>query len=136
MFKKEGVMSEHEIRNKLRKICGDLDRLAGRVGPAGRASAVLAPLMLGAGIALIACDSEVETTGGEGGTATTTTTTYTGSSTLYGVGGAGGYAPPPYGVGGWGGSTSDYGVAGAAPPYGVGGYGAGDSGGGGGAGGA
>jgi hypothetical protein len=114
-------MGERDIRDKLLRVCGRLDQLAGRVGPAGRASAVLAPLMLGAGMAMLACDGDVETTGdgGAGGT-TATTTTLTGTSTVYGVGGG---QVPPYGVGGWGGSTSEYGVAGAPPPYGVGGSG-------------
>ncbi|MBW2527883.1 MAG: hypothetical protein JRI23_27120 [Deltaproteobacteria bacterium] len=107
-------MGERDIRDKLRRICTDLDRFAGRNGPAGRASAVLAPLVVGAGIALVACGGDVETEDGDGGSGATATATGTGQ---------GGYYPPPYGVGGWGGSQSDYGVGGVMPPYGVAGWG-------------
>ena len=123
-------MSERDIRDKLRKICADLDQFAGRTGPVGRAAAVLAPLVVGAGMALVACDGDVDTQEGDGGSGAATTTTGTsvgGASSLYGIGGGqaggwggsqsdygvGGGQPPPYGVGGWGGSQSDYGVGGA-----------------------
>jgi hypothetical protein len=118
-------MTEQDIRERLRNICDQLDRVAGRVGPVGRASAVLAPLVLGAGMALLACESTVDQPTGQGGsgaatTSSSTSTTSTnsgGMSGAYGVGGWGA-APPPYGVGGaygvagWGGSVSDYGVGG------------------------
>ncbi len=116
-------MSERDIRDKLLRICDDLDRFAGRTGPVGRATALLAPLVVGAGMALVACDGDVETKEGDGGSGAATTTSTSGgaSSSLYGVGGG---QPPPYGVGGWGGSQSDYGVGGGQPPpYGVGGWG-------------
>jgi len=108
-------MSERDIRSKLLDICGDLDRAAGRVGPVGRATAVLAPFVITAGLGMVACDDETES-GGDGGSgnATTTSTTTSGSGgwggsvSFYGVGGE-----PSNGGGGWGGSQSDYGVGGA-----------------------
>ena len=103
-------MSERDVRDKLRRICAELDQFAGRTGPVGRATAVLAPLVVGAGMALVACGGDVDTEEGDGGSGAATTTSMGGASSLYGVGGG---QPPPYGVGGWGGSQSDYGVGGA-----------------------
>lgn len=112
-------MREQDVRGKLLRICAQLDQATGRIGPVGRASAVLGPLMIGAGMALLACDGDVDTSGGWGGSQsdygvggyTTTSTTATGTST----------GTTTSSSGGWGGSTSFYGVGGAA--YGVGGWG-------------
>jgi hypothetical protein len=92
------------------------------VGSVGRAGAVLGPLMIGAGIALLACEGDVDSKGGQGGSGAATTTSSSqaaGEGPVYGVAG---YAPPPYGVGGWGGWGTAYGIAGAMPPYGIAGF--------------
>ena len=108
-------MSEQDLRHKLSAICEDLDRCAGRVGSPGLSGALLS-MVLGAGLAVTACGSDVE--GGEGGSggAGAWTSSGTGAqSTAYGMpGGWGGYAPA-YGV--------DGGYGGIAPAYGVGGFG-------------
>jgi hypothetical protein len=55
-------MSELEIRAALKKICADLDLRARTI-----ARGAVIPLALGAGIALVACDTKDETETGAGG---------------------------------------------------------------------
>lgn len=128
-------MSERQIRDKLARLCAELDRHAAAAGPI----AVTGALMLSAGVAMTACGDNVETVG-QGGSAASAA--YGGSAqTLYGVGGTGGgwggTSNTVYGVGGQaegGGGTG--GTAGGAGVYGVGGGGQGGAGGQAGAGGA
>ena len=111
-------MSEQDLRHKLATICEDLDRCAGRVASPGLSGALLS-MVLGAGLAVTACESNVEGgQGGDGGAGGLTSSGTGAASMAYGMpGGWGGYAPA-YGVGGSG-------LGGFGPVYGVGGNGLG-----------
>jgi hypothetical protein len=55
-------MSELEIRAAIQKLCADLDLRARTI-----ARGAVIPLAIGAGVALVACDTKDETTTGSGG---------------------------------------------------------------------
>ncbi len=90
-------MPENDVRKRLAVICRDLDERAARVGTPGRRGALFA-LVLGAGLAVTACDSDVDGQGGQ--------------STSSGVGATGG---------GWGGNGGAYGIGGGGGAGGAGG---------------
>jgi hypothetical protein len=96
-------MSELEIRAALKKICADLDLRARTI-----ARGAVIPLALGAGIALVACDTKDETETGAGGAVQPLYAPGGGGAGAADAGAAGVYMAP----GGSGGMTG-----GAAPAY-------------------
>jgi len=93
-------MSEQDLRRKLRGICAQLDRRAGRTSAPGRVGAVLLPVLLGAGVITGACGDSDRDNG-------------TGAM-------AAAYGMPAYGVGG-GGLSGTGGMAGEGGTGGMGG---------------
>ncbi len=113
-------MSERNVREKLQGICADLDHQAERLGAPGLRAALL-PIVLGAGLAVVACGDSVESGEGGGGEAgwTSSGTGAGAEGGAYGIPGGWGGA---YGVpGGWGGTGAVGGAYGM--PGGWGGWG-------------
>ena len=113
-------MSEREIRDAIKKICGELDLKARRQGWR-RVAPALIPFAVGAGLAAAGCDDETDTS---------PSGTDTGAQTVYGVPSGSPTGVGASGSGGDGAATSTGGSgAGGAGGAAVGGGGVGGAGG-------